>query len=236
MKNIYTIISEMTIENLKELKFSYQDTLSINQSDMCPYSYNYWLWKYYTGMITKDENDIVQECENQCALLKSIYQVIFAIQEAPDSYENIYKDISNLLNKYCNGSNEVTEERDKIYGVVSNEITDLWLMRPENFQYEKEFRKLIFMLYVLYGEEKFRTIALDVYHKDKKACTSIDRCSNNDIKHRFLIESKDGAYNQYYGIEECPSDQHSTHTNPREEEQNKPQDDDWIVKHFGKTR
>lgn len=224
MKNIYTIISEMTIENLKELKFSYQDTLSINQSDMHPSFNNYWLWKYYTGMITKDENDKVQECENQCALLKSIYQVIFAIQEAPDSYKDIHDYISTL-------------ERDSNYDVVRNEITDLWLMRPENFQYEEAFKKLIFMLYVLYGEDKFRTIALDFYHRYEKAREYVEQYCNNDVKHRFLIcRSKDDAYNQYYGIEEYPSDQHSTHTNPREEEQNKTQDDDWIVKHFGESR
>lgn len=214
MKDIDDIINEMKIDDLKDLKFSYSDIISIEQGVIDEDHFNYWVWKYYTGDITIDEHNGIKETLQEYMVYK-VYTIIFSIKQS----QNWYEEILNCLNK-------------QDYVCLSNEVTDLWLMRPENFQYEEEFKKFIFMLYLVKKEERFRQIALDFYKSNEDVKKYIERC--NDYKHMFLMYRKgDCNYKKYYAIEECKSEECNCSTDNKNDEKNNNQNEDWITKRFG---
>lgn len=218
MKDIDDIINEMNIDDLKNLKFSYSDIISIEQSDIDNNHFNYWIWKYYTGDITIDEHNRIKNSIQGC-MVYTVYTIIFRINQSQNWYEDI--GFNCLINQH--------------YDYFSNEVTDLWLMRPEKFQYEEEFKKLIFMLYLAKKEEIFRQIALDFYYSNKDVSKYIEQC--NDYKHMFLIYRKcDCNYKKYYAIEECKSEECNCSTDNKTDEKNNNQNEDWITKRFGGTK
>ena len=217
MKDIDDIINEMNIDDLKNLKFSYSDMISIEQSDIDTNHFNYWIWKYYIGDITIDEHNSIKGTLQECMVYK-VYTIIFSIKQ----FLSWHEDILNCLDK-------------PDYVDLSNEVTDLWLMRPEKFQYEEEFKKLIFMFYLVKKEERFRQIALDVYNSNEDVRKYIEQC--NDYKHMFLMYRKgDCNYKKYYAIEECKTEECNYSTDNKNDEKNNNQNEDWITKRFGGTK
>lgn len=213
MKNISEVINEMKIDDLKNLKFSYSDILSISQHDIDNNHLNYWRWKYCTGEITEDEHISIKDTIQEYMMYK-IYSKIFSIK----SSQNWCEDISfNCMS-------------DQEYYNFSNEVTDLWLMRPEEFQYEEEFKKIIFTLYLEKKEERFKSIALEFYIKNEAARTYTEQCE--DYKSMFLMKREDDPeYKCNYGIEiekvECSMDENCNTENTENTENT-----DWITKCF----
>lgn len=223
MKNINGVISEMKIDELKNSKVQYGDELSIEQSDIDKNDSNYWMWKYYTGKITEPEHNYrrtsLVEAE---AIVQKVYMCIFCIR----SYEKEWYNNKKIFDLFNSNSNE-------LYQDFSNEVMDLWLMRPAiDFEYEDEFRKLIFMLYFVKNDKKFRTIALDFYKTDEQAKKYVEE--NNIDKSIFLInleEEKD--FNRTYGIkEETILDENWSNDMQRQEETTQGVED-WITQKFG---
>ncbi|MEG0941270.1 MAG: hypothetical protein RSE64_05175, partial [Oscillospiraceae bacterium] len=193
----------------KNLKFSYKDIISIGQSDIDNNNLNYWRWKYYTGEIAIYEHNNIKETIQEYMMYK-VYTIIFRINQSQNWYEDIGEDI--CFNCLTNPD----------YDYFSHEVTDLWLMRPEKFQYEEEFKKLIFMLYLVKKEERFKQIALDFYNANEYASKYIEQCDG--YKPMFLIHRKgDCDYNKNYAIKEYkakePDD--SPDENENENEENK---------------
>ena len=217
MKDIDEIINEMNIDNLKNLKFSYSDIISIEQSDIDNKHFNYWVWKYYTGDITIDEHNSIKETLQEYMVYK-VYTIIFGIKQS----QNWYEDILNCL-----------DIQD--YVCLSNEVTDLWLMRPGIFEYEEEFKKLIFMLYLVKEEKRFRQIALDFYNSNEDVRKYIEQY--DAYQHMFLIYRKvDCNYNKNFAIEECKSEESHCTTDNKTDEKNNSQNEDWITKRFRGTK
>ncbi|KOR64102.1 hypothetical protein [Clostridium botulinum] len=215
MKNISEVISVMNIDDLKNSQFSYSDILSIGQSDIDNNNLNYWRWKYYTGDITIDEHNNIKETIKEY-MIYNVYTIIFRINQS----QNWYEDIS--LNCFTNQD----------YDNFSNEVTDLWLMRPEKFQYEEEFKKLIFMLYLVKKEEIFRQIALDFYNINEDASKYIEQCDS--YKPMFLIHRKgDCDYKNNYAIKEYKANERNCSPDDSTNENDNKENKDWIIKRFG---
>jgi len=219
MKDIADIINEMNIDDLKNLKFSYSDIISIEQSDIDNNQFNYWMWKYYTGDIAIDEHNIINTIlKIKLKTVYKVYTIIFRINQSQNWYEDINFDC--LTNQD--------------YDYFSNEVTNLWLMRPEEFQYEEEFKKLIFMLYLEKKEERFKQIALNFYKSNEDASKYIEQCNNDDYKRLFLIYRKgDCNYKKYYAIEECRSEECNCSLSYSADEKDSKENEDWITDRFG---
>ena len=215
MKNISEVISEMNIDDLKNSKFSYSDILSIGQSDIDNNNLNYWRWKYYTGEITIDEHNSIKETIQEYMMYK-VYTIIFRINQSQNWYEDI--NFNYLTNPD--------------YDYFSNEVTDLWLMRPENFQYEEEFKKLIFMLYLVKKEERFRQIALSFYNVNEDASKYIEQIDG--YKPMFLIHREgDCDYKNNYSIKECKAKERNCSPADSADENDNKENKDWITERFG---
>lgn len=191
MKNIQEIINEMDINALKNLSFSYSDEISIIDTQIDNENLNYWLWKYYTGNITENEHLSIKE-KIKDNIVYTVYDIIFQIKNS----ENVQ--ISTYYNSTAYQDN---------YNFI-NEVADLWLMRPERFQYEEEFKKLIFLIYLETQEEKFRQIALDFYNKNEAVANGYILGYDSDkYKNMFLIHNKDECdYNKHYGVQVCENE------------------------------
>lgn len=215
MKDISEVISEMNIDDLKNSKFSYSDILSMVQSDIDNNNLNYWRWKYYTGEITIDEHNSIKETIQKYMMYK-VYSIIFWIK----SSQNWCEDFSfNCLN-------------NQHYDSFKDEVTDLWLMRPEKFQYEEEFKKLIFMLYLVKKEERFRSIALEFYNENEAARTYVEQCDDN--KSMFLIHRKgDCDYKNNYAIKEYKAKESNCSPDDSTNENDNKENKDWITERFG---
>lgn len=209
MRNIDEIIEQMSLEDLKGLKFKYKDELSVKQEDITHYSLNYWRWKYYTGEITKEEHNSVREDIHE-ELVYIVYGKIFDINQSVNWYEK-------LSDCEC-----LKDEKFR------DEIADLWLMRPESFQYEDEFKKLIFMLYVMHKDKRFRNIALEFYESNKEL---LNEYENKYDKEMFLIYIKDAVnYDKEYGIEKKLYIKESSYISEDKKKENI--EEDWITKIF----
>ena len=206
MKQIDELINGMSIDNLKDCNISYNRTLNeieVNKE----IGKNYWLWKYYTGSITKEEHE---ECKkNRIEFddkLLETFDLIF------DESKEIPSNNSDIIN--C--------------------ITELWIMRPrENFIHEEEYDKLIFRLYSDTHDNTLREIALAYYEKNKDKKKNDEMFARIAKDESFHIYDKDNSeYNKKYGI-----DNKEGLANPREgsesinnSNQNKT---DWLCERFG---
>jgi len=216
MKDINDIISEMNIDDLKMSRFYYNDILSIEQSNIDINNLNYWRWKYYTGVITEDEHNNMNENIRKSVMYK-VYSIVFKIKSNLKSYGDF--DFNHLNDPY--------------YNSIENETTDLWLMRPEHFQYEEEFKSLIYMLYLVKKEKRFRNIALIHYNENKFARTYAEQYDENNSL--FLINMEDALeYKYIYGIEyddkvKCCRDENNKENPPT---LSNVQNTDWIAAKF----
>ena len=246
MKDIDDIINEMNIDDLENLKFSYSDIILIEQSDIDTEHPNYWLWKYYTGNITIDEHkNLGVNLPKDCYNAYTVYTIIFFINQF-NGYEDIYICSDSNPEFAFQDSNNNDFKAIKDYDCFSNEVTDLWLMKPEKFQYEEDFKKLIFMLYLFKREERFRQIALDFYKSNEDASKCLNKYNSKEDaskyvdqynEHMFLIYRKnDCNYKKHYAIEECKSEEYNYKTDNKIDEINNNQNEDWITKRFGGTK
>jgi len=223
VKNINDVISEMKIDELKDSKIQYGDELSIEQSDIDKNFSNYWTWKYYTGKITEPEHNFRRTSLGETeSIVQKVYMCIFCIR----SYKNEWYNNKKIIDLCYSNSNE-------LYQDFSNEVMDLWLMRPYiEFEYEDEFRKLIFMLYLVKNDKRFRTISLDFYKTNEEAKKYVEE--HNIDKSTFLIcleEEKD--FNRTYGIkEETILEENWSNVMQRQEETTQGVED-WITQKFG---
>lgn len=171
-------------ENLKKLILDYSTNINLKEDNYVNYfeenTLNWWLMKYFYGSITEDEHynfknseySNEEEIKNEIKNIVLIYDIIFGICE----------------DNWIESLNE---------GFI-NEVTDLWLINPNNFKYQYQFKKLIFMIYAEHGTPKLRHIALE-FHKQYKADVQINSLvEDNEL---FLINLPNhNDYNAKYGI------------------------------------
>ncbi len=216
MKDINDLLNEISISQLRELAFTYNDTLTFDESDFenDNENLNYFKWKLYSGDITSDEKKLLENKDDNTAIIKLIYVVIF-----------------NFMRKE-NWHSSITLQNYEDYDNLCKEVMDLWLMRPEGFIFEVEFKKLIFMLYLVKNQEIFRQIALEFYKENNEARNYIEQ--HDEYKPLFLLHRiGDVEYKNSYAIEEITSEEaipvKVDKSNPTNIVDNK----DWITKRFG---
>lgn len=211
MKQINELIKNMSIYDLKSCKVSYDEIL--NDTEMKKeVGKNYWLLKYYNGTISKEEHE---KCKNgDFEFNKALFAIYdFVFDDSKIDFEYNPDDQCNIID--C--------------------ISELWIMRPrKEFQYENEFKKIMFDLYSKTHDEKLREVALEYHleHKEEGA-----NCKEND--EFFLINNKsEKNYNINYGIEkifdeskEISQDKNET-LNDRKQQRELEQKD-WILEKFG---
>lgn len=186
MMQIEDLIKKNTLEDLQNgiLKCNEQIKFSGEEKGI---GINYWRWKYYSGLISRDEHEECKKNTNLCNELEPLIKI----------YEHIFGEKEDVL-QWVKDSN------------LLDELSQLWMMRPrEKFEYEEKFSELIYQVYVEAKIEsdcnidRFRQIALN-YHEEKK-CQS----DNNDL---FLIcnnTSSEEKYNEKYGIFEMTVESNS---------------------------
>lgn len=198
MIQIDDLIKKIKINDLKDGKIIYNDKLENNEFKET-IGINYWLSKYYNGSISKEEHN---KCKEDSDLSQQLCHLI-------KIYDNIFED---------------TELDGQIEEEELDVLSQLWIMRPRNnFEYEENFKKIIYNVYVKTDDIRFREIALDYYKQN---------ITNKSEDKRFLIcsSSKSDDYNKTYGIDEKIIDKTSQDSNNSKKEDVKK--DDWISNLF----
>lgn len=170
MKDINVLLETLFTYDLSNREIHYTDKIDDEGIDE-RIGENYWLWKYYSGDISREEHEAHKHRISNESIRK-IYDSIFAGNAAC-----LHKDACEEI-KAC--------------------LAELWIIRPrENFFFEKDFKRLIFYTYVQTKDNCFRDVALEYEKENPEECTELVK--DNELF--LINHETHPDYNARYGVE-----------------------------------